>query len=205
MPVAGTRSGGGEDGGSRRRRGHAGGSHRLGNPPLALDLHFLLSAYSGADLHAEILLGYAMQLMHEFPLITREMIRTALNPSPEVGLELPPALRALADCGLADQVEQLRITPQFLNGEEMSRLWTAIQANYRPSAAYQVSVVLIEAQQAKENAIWRVAFARLGVASFNESYDHAPIWQGSQHQPTQHNYFNEHVRLPGNSPCFSCD
>jgi hypothetical protein len=125
----------------------AGGSHRLSNPPLALDLHFLLSAYSGADLHAEILLGYAMQLLHQFPVITREMIRTALNPSPEVGVDLPPALRALADCGLADQVEQLRITPQFMNGEEMSRLWTALQANYRPSAVYQVSVVLIEARE----------------------------------------------------------
>lgn len=123
------------------------GRHRLTNPPLALDLHFLLSAYSAADLHAEILLGYAMQLMHEYPVITREMIRTALNPSPDVGVDLPPALRALADCGLADQVEQLRITPQFLNGEEMSRLWTATQANYRPSAAYHVSVVLIEATE----------------------------------------------------------
>lgn len=123
------------------------GRQRLSNPPLALDLHFLISAYSAADLHAEILLGYAMQLMHEFPVITRDMIRTALNPSPDVGLDLPPALRALADCGLADQVELLRITPQFLNGEEMSRLWTATQANYRPSAAYHVSVVLIEATE----------------------------------------------------------
>lgn len=121
------------------------GRNRLTNPPLALDLHYLVSAYSGGDLHAEILLGYAMQLMHEFPVLTREMIRTALNPSPDVGLDLPPALRALADCGLADQVELLRITPQFLNTEEMSKLWTATQSNYRPTAAYHVSVVLIEA------------------------------------------------------------
>ncbi|MDO9598368.1 MAG: DUF4255 domain-containing protein [Azoarcus sp.] len=121
------------------------GRHRLTNPPLALDLHYLISAYSGGDLHAEILLGYAMQLMHEFPVLTREMIRTALNPSPDVGLDLPPALRALADCGLADQLELLRITPQFLNTEEMSKLWTATLSNYRPTAAYQVSVVLIEA------------------------------------------------------------
>ncbi len=125
----------------------ADGRHRLTNPPLALDLHYLLTAYSGGDLHAEILLGYAMQLMHEFPVITREMIETALNPSPDVGADLPPALRALADCGLADQVEQLRITPQFMNGEEMSKLWTAIQSNYRPTAAYQVSVVLIQAER----------------------------------------------------------
>ena len=38
--------------------GHsADGSQRLSNPPLALDLHYLLSAYSGGDLHGEILLG----------------------------------------------------------------------------------------------------------------------------------------------------
>ena len=123
------------------------GRDRLANPPLALDLHYLISAYSGDDLHAEILLGYAMQLLHRFPVITREMIRTALEPLEEVATDLPPALRALAGCGLADQVELLRITPQFLNTEEMSKLWTAAQASYRPTAAYHVSTVLIEADE----------------------------------------------------------
>lgn len=123
----------------------AGGQQRLANPPLALDLYYLISAYSGGDLHAEILLGYAMQLMHEFPVITREMIRTALSPSPDLGVVLPPALRALADCGLAEQMELLRITPLTLNTEESSKLWSAAQTSYRPTAAYQVSVVLIEA------------------------------------------------------------
>lgn len=129
------------------------GTQRLSNPPLALDLHYLLSAYSGGDLHAEILLGYAMQLLHEFPALTREMIRTALNPSPDVGADLPPALRALADCGLADQVESLRITPQYLGTEEMSKLWSATQSHYRPTVAYQVSVVLIEATRPTRAAL----------------------------------------------------
>lgn len=124
----------------------ASGRHRLTNAPLALDLHYLISAYGNMDLHAEILLGYAMQLMHEYPVLTREMIRTALNPSPDIGSDLPPALQALADCGLADQLEQVKISPQFLNTEELTKLWTATQSHYRPSAAYQVSVVLIEAQ-----------------------------------------------------------
>jgi hypothetical protein len=123
------------------------GRNRLSNAPLALDLHYLITAYGSEPLHREILLGYAMQLMHEYPVLTREMIRTALNPSPDVGADLPPALRALADCGLADQVESLKISSQFLNSEELSKLWTATQSHYRPSAAYQVSVVLIEAQQ----------------------------------------------------------
>jgi hypothetical protein len=116
------------------------GRFRLSNAPLGLDLHYLISAYSGSDLHAEILLGYAVQLMHEFPVLTREMVQTALNP----GGSPPPALAALSESGLADQVEQLRITPQYLNNEDLSKLWTATQSSYRPTAAYDVSVVLIE-------------------------------------------------------------
>jgi hypothetical protein len=73
------------------------GRHRLTNPPLALDLHYLLSARGAEELHAEILLGYAMQLLHESPVLLRSAITTALNPSPPVGSTLPPALRALAE------------------------------------------------------------------------------------------------------------
>ena len=35
-----------------------GRGERLSNPPLALDLHYLLTAYGAEDFHAEILLGY---------------------------------------------------------------------------------------------------------------------------------------------------
>ncbi len=131
----------------------ASGRLRLTNAPLALDLHYLLSVYSGGDLHAEILLGYAMQLLHEMPVLTRDAIHTALNPSPDVGTSLPPALRALADSGLEDQVELIKLTPQYLNTEEMSKLWTAMQSHFRPTAAYTASVVLIEAQRAARSAL----------------------------------------------------
>jgi uncharacterized protein DUF4255 len=123
------------------------GQQRLTNPPLALDLHYLLSVYSAGDLHAEILLGYAMQLLHEMPVLTRDAIRTALNPSPPVSNALPPALRALVDSGLEDQVELIKLAPQYLNTEEVSKLWTAMQSHFRPTAAYTASVVLIEAQR----------------------------------------------------------
>ncbi len=123
------------------------GRTRLSNAPLALNLHYLLSAYAGADLHGEILLGYAMQLLHETPVLTRDLIRTALVPSPDLGTTLPPALRALAGSGLDRQIEQIRIVPEYLNTEEMSKLWTAIQSHYRPTAAYRVAVVLIQAEQ----------------------------------------------------------
>jgi len=118
---------------------------RLTNPPLALDLHYLITAYGRADFQAEILLGYAMHLLHERPVLDRPAIRRALNPSPLDVSMLPPTFQALAASDLADQVETIRITPSPMPVEEMSKLWAAIQSHYRPSAAYQVSVVLIEA------------------------------------------------------------
>lgn len=123
------------------------GRQRLANAPLALDLHYLVSAYSSADLHGEILLGYVMQLLHETPVLSRQAIRSALIPSPDVGDQLSPALRALAASGLENQLEQIRITPVSLNTEELSKLWTATQSHLRPTAAYMASVVLIEATE----------------------------------------------------------
>src|SRR3712207_1358921 len=51
------------------------GDERLSNPPLALDLHYLLSAYGAAELQPEALLGYAMQVLHEVPFLSRDYIR----------------------------------------------------------------------------------------------------------------------------------
>ena len=54
---------------------------RLTNAPLALDLHYLLTAYARADFEAEILLGYAMHLLHERPVLGAAAIRAALTPA----------------------------------------------------------------------------------------------------------------------------
>jgi len=123
--------------------------NRLSNPPLALDLHYLLTAYGSQDFQAEILLGCGMQLLHETPVLPRSRITMTLTAAGLVQAgTLPASLMALATSGLADQVEQIKITPQVLSVDEMSRLWTAFQSNYRPSAAYLVTVVLIESRRA---------------------------------------------------------
>ena len=127
--------------------------NRLANPPLALNLHYLLTAYGVADFQAEILLGYAMHLLHERPVLDRAAIRRALDPSPLGSSILPPAFQALTASDLADQVDSVTITDESLDSEEMSRLWTAIQAHYRPSTAYVVSVVLIEARKSTRSAL----------------------------------------------------
>ena len=132
-----------------------GRGERLSNPPLALDLHYLLTAYGAEEFHAEILLGYGMQLLHETPVLTRAAIRTSLAPPTSVtgGGGLPPAMQALFTSELAEQVEQIKISPQSLSTEEVSKLWPAFGAKYRPTAAYQASVVLIESRRSTKSAL----------------------------------------------------
>lgn len=123
-------------------------ARRVSNPALALDLHYMLTAYGVAELQAEVLLGYGMHLLHENPILSREAIRTALTPSPVSAALLPSVYQALRSADLADQAELLKITPTAMSAEEMSRLWAALTAHYRPSATFQVSVVLIEPEAA---------------------------------------------------------
>jgi len=127
--------------------------NRVSNPPLALDLHYMLSAYGSADFNAEILLGYAMQLLHENPILTRDQIRTSIGtPATVDGSILPSVFGTLVALDLADQVEMIKISPVFLSTEDLSKMWTAMQARYRPTMAYLVSVVLIQATNTVRSA-----------------------------------------------------
>ena len=120
---------------------------RASRPAVVLALA-ALTAYGRADLQAEVLLGYALQLLHENPVLSRDAIRRALNPAVVSGAILPTVYKSLRGADLAEQVELLKITPAALGTEERSRLWSALQAHYRPTAAFQVSVVLIESRKA---------------------------------------------------------
>ena len=134
---------------------HGRQGERIENPPLALDLYYIFTAYGTQDFGAEILLGYAMQTMHEMPVLTRKAIRKALTSpsSPVTGDELPSGAGDLFASDLAEQVELIKITPHQLNSEEKSKLWSAFQTNYRPSVVYHVSVVLIESRHSTVSAL----------------------------------------------------
>lgn len=120
----------------------ADGSTRLKSPPLALDLHYLLTAYATEDTEAEALLGYAILMLHENPVLARNEIRNVLTSLPSTA----PLAQALSTSGLADQIETIKIAPATLGREEMAWLWTALKADYRPTFPFQVSVVLIQRQ-----------------------------------------------------------
>lgn len=130
---------------------HADGA-RIDSPYLALDLHFVLTATGAAELNAEILLGFGMQVLHETPVLTRDAIRLSLGggAGPVNATLLPAAHQFIIASDLADQFEQIRITPGVPDGEGpmhlegISNLWSAFSAPLRSSALYLVSCVLIE-------------------------------------------------------------
>lgn len=112
---------------------------RIENTPLALDLHYLLSAYTkGDDLNRDILLGFGMQVFHDNPTLSKAFIAAELA---------APTPSYLSESNLDKQVEHIKITPETLSTEEISRLWTAFGAKYRPSAAYKVTVLLMQTQR----------------------------------------------------------
>ena len=115
---------------------------RISNPPLALDLNYLLTTYGSGDFHAEVLLGHAMFVLHEMPVFTRDAIRAVFAAPPPVTLP-----QGLTSSNLADQIEQIKIIPQSMPVEELSKIWSALLTQYRPTAVYKASVVLIESEK----------------------------------------------------------
>ncbi len=103
--------------------------------PLALNLHYLVTAY-GSDgnlANDHRLLGGAMKALHDHPLLDADDIAAALPESE-----------------LHRQIERIRITLESPSTEEMSKLWSTFQSQYRVSASYQAAVVLIDStRQAK--------------------------------------------------------
>lgn len=105
-----------------------------GFPPLGLDLFYLVTAYEKTDGDSSVLahrlLGRAMLVLHDHPLLGADEIRAVVP-----------------DNDLADQIERVRITPHAMSLEDLSKLWMIFQTGYRISAAYQVSLVLIDSRR----------------------------------------------------------
>ncbi len=98
-------------------------------PVLPLNLHYLLTIYAENDneLIAQVLLGNAMRILHDHPVLSRAEIESAL-----------------ADAELDEQIERVRLTALPFTTEELTAIWSGFQSEYRLSAGYKVGVLLIE-------------------------------------------------------------
>lgn len=104
-----------------------------GHPPLSLNLHYMMTGYSESDLSldrdlvAQEALADAMRVFHDFAILTPD--------------------RVVMDPTLLGEFEQVKITLQPANLDQLTKVWAAMpQANYRCSVAYNVSVVQIESK-----------------------------------------------------------
>jgi hypothetical protein len=96
-------------------------------PPLALDLFYILSAYGkdDEDGNGHRLLGLTMSILNDNPILSFDKDTLSGN-------------------DLYLQAEHVRITPTPFSLDDLSKLWMSFQIPYRVSVAYQVSVVLID-------------------------------------------------------------
>jgi hypothetical protein len=103
-----------------------------GQPPLPLVLTYLVTAYGENDdeILGHRLLGIAMGVLNDRPVLSRADILNALQPGPGSELE--------------DQVERVRISPDPRPQDEISRMWSTFGTGYRLSVSYDAAVVLID-------------------------------------------------------------
>lgn len=158
----------------------ADGQTVLSTPPLALDLHYLLTAYGSTDWQAEALLGYAVLMLHQNPVLSRNDISSALKALPTSN-PTNPLSSELGASGLAEQFEMVKVTPATLGREELAWLWTALKADYRPTFPFQVSVVLLQPQAPLSFALPVLSRSITAQASFPAQLLQAspPLGQGA--------------------------
>lgn len=133
---------------------HDARGQRLSNAPLPLSLHYFLTAYGKNEFDCEILLGWAMQVLHETPILTPDVVQSTLQSLvASGGASVPSEVMAVAATTLPQQIELVRITPEVLTMDDLSKLWTAFQAKYRATTAYQASVVLIRSTLPVKSAL----------------------------------------------------
>jgi len=117
-------------------------SNGYGHPPLSIDLHYLLTAYGSTveedddfvdETRSHLLLGSAMRVLHDYPVITEELRTSTGDP--------------ILDTSLQSEFESVKLTLDPISLEDLSKVWTALTLPYRASAAYKVNVVQIESRR----------------------------------------------------------
>jgi hypothetical protein len=115
-----------------------------GHPPLSLVLHYLLTAYGATDdnglvneTRAHFLLGSAMRVLHDYPVITDSLMT----------MNSPPT--QILHSSLRGEFEHIKICLDPISLEDLSKVWTALTRPYRLSSGYTVSVVQIESRRLK--------------------------------------------------------
>ncbi|MEX0269733.1 DUF4255 domain-containing protein [Leptolyngbyaceae cyanobacterium UHCC 1019] len=111
-----------------------------------LDLHYMISFYGNeTELEPQRLLGSVIRTFSDRPVLLPNVIQETISDS---------SFRFLADSDLADQIQQVTITPVDLSLDDLSKVWsTFFQAPYRLSVTYKVTMVTIEGEDSLKKAL----------------------------------------------------
>src|SRR5262245_26637334 len=108
-------------------------------PPLALILHYLLTAYvkpsadaAQDDITAHQILGNAMAILHEYPV---------LNDIHDSDFDADLDEQFAAE--LRRAFDKIKISQAPISMDDVSKIWTGLNKAYRLSVAYEVSVLQI--------------------------------------------------------------
>jgi len=114
--------------------GHTGDPNVSQEPPLVLDLYYLVTAYPGsadgtaATVEQQRVLGLAMQTFHDNAVLSGEQLTGSLDAEAELQLSLVNT-----------------------SVDELTGLWTTYpDASFQPSVVYHVGPILIDSRQREE-------------------------------------------------------
>jgi hypothetical protein len=93
------------------------------NPPLSIDLHYLMSAWADNPLSEQTVLAWAMREIQMHPVLDSSSL------SPE------------ANWGAADMVQ---LIPAELSNDDLFRIWDLLQPKYHLSVSYIARVIRID-------------------------------------------------------------
>jgi hypothetical protein len=98
------------------------GTDQFVRRPLPLELHYLLTPVASRPDDEQLLLGRALQTLHDHASLEGTALRDTL----------------------ADSNAELRLVLETLNLEELTRVWQALQESYQLSVSYLAQVVEID-------------------------------------------------------------
>ncbi len=114
-----------------------------GQPPLSLNLRYLLTTHSelenqpDADLNSQTMLGDAMRVMHEFGNRIDEL---AIQ-NPVAGAVGDPVL----DTALGNEFERVKLVLHPTELDDLTKVWSAFsEVNFRRSVVYEARVIQIQ-------------------------------------------------------------
>ena len=100
------------------------------NTPLALNLHYLFTVWTGSVYHEQAVMAWLMRELHQYPVLDRSALMPEAEWQPD---------------------DIIHMIPAELTTEDIMRVWEGLGTPYRLSFSYIARVVRIDVEPEPEN------------------------------------------------------